>query len=221
MSYLKKAFGYNLRLLRKSRNLTQEKLAEMVNLNQRQLTRIETGLSFVSSDVLEKLVIALNVDIKDLFAFELKESLLEKTGTDNTLSYKIYSENNVIHIQKCDKESFKKDSDNNIVNESPDKYLSEVSKKINKPITAQYMKDGIIDKTYIYNPDGSVNFIQTNYQKPNFENIEKILNKLKKIADNENKINYINLAIDSLNDKKALNELKMLIKGIELTLDDK
>lgn len=149
MSYLKKAFGYNLRLLRKSRNLTQEKLSEMVNLNQRQLTRIENGLSFVSSDVLEKLVIALDIDIKELFDFNLNASLLKKTKT----------------------------------NDDP-----------------THNKDIVIS---------------------NFNNIEKILNKLKKIAGSENKINYINLAIDSLNDKKALNELKMLIKGIELTLDDK
>ena len=132
MSYLKKAFGHNLRLLRKSRNLTQEKLAEMVNLNQRQLTRIENGLSFVSSDVLEKLVIALDIDIKELFDFNLKDNVIQ-----------------------------------------------------------------------------------------NFSQIEKFLNKIKKISDSENKINYVNLAIDSLNDKKALDELKMLIKGIELTLNDK
>ena len=152
MSYLKKAFGYNLRLLRKSKNLTQEKLAEMVNLNQRQLTRIENGLSFVSSDVLEKLVIALDIDIKELFDFNLDINLLKKTRANEDLCYQNYNEDNVIQ---------------------------------------------------------------------NFNNIERILNKIKKIADSENKINYINLAIDSLSDKKALDELKMLIKGIELTLNDK
>ena len=221
MSQLKKAFGYNLRLLRKSRNLTQEKLAELVDLNQRQLTRIENGISFVSSDVLEKLVIALDIDIKELFDFKLKSTLLKRTGTNDSLCYKIYNENNVIHIQKCHRENNKNDNENHTINEPPDKYLLNIAQKINKPITAQYMKEGIVEKTYIYNPDGSVNFIQNNFPNSNFNNIEKILNKLKKIADNENKINYVDLAIDSLNDKKALNELKMLIKGIELTLDNK
>ena len=37
----------------------------------------------------------------------------------------------------------------------------------------------------------------------------------------ENKINYVDLAIDSLYDKVALDELKILIRGIELTLEDK
>ena len=81
MSYLKKAFGCNVRLIRKSRNLTQEQLAEMVNLNQRQLTRIENGVSFVSADVLENLAVALNTDIKKLFDFE--DSPIFSSGYDS------------------------------------------------------------------------------------------------------------------------------------------
>ena len=55
MIYFKKTFGQNLKLLRKAKNLIQEQLAELVNLNQRQLTRIENEISFVSSDVIESL----------------------------------------------------------------------------------------------------------------------------------------------------------------------
>lgn len=43
MTYFKKEFGQNLRLIRKAKGLTQEKLSEMVNLNQRQLPRIENS----------------------------------------------------------------------------------------------------------------------------------------------------------------------------------
>ena len=84
MSYLKKEFGKNLRLLRKIRNLTQEQLAEKLDLSHRQLTRIENGNSFVSAEVLEKLIIALNVEIKDLFNFSLKELVIN--AQHNTVS---------------------------------------------------------------------------------------------------------------------------------------
>lgn len=75
MTLLKVAFGSNLKLLRKSKGLTQEALAELIGLNQRQLTRIETGVSFLSANVLEKIALALNVNLEELFSFDFERSL--------------------------------------------------------------------------------------------------------------------------------------------------
>ena len=100
MTYFKKAFGQNLKLLRKAKNLTQEQLAELVNLNQRQLTRIENGISFVSSDVIERLIVALNIDVKTLFDFQLEKEILCQTGTDNTPYYKVIDNNKVVVIEE-------------------------------------------------------------------------------------------------------------------------
>ena len=48
MSYLKKAFGKKLKFIRKAKGLTQEKLGELIDINQRQLTRIECGKNYKS-----------------------------------------------------------------------------------------------------------------------------------------------------------------------------
>ena len=45
-----------------------------------------------------------------------------------------------------------------------------------------------------------------------------IIKELKKISSNINKLNYIKLAIDSLEDRKSLDEMKIIIKGMELLL---
>ncbi len=103
MSYLKKEFGKNLRLLRKTRNLTQEQLAEKLDLSHRQLTRIENGNSFVSAEVLEKLIFALDVDIKDLFNFSLKELATNSTTIPPNLSQKNSYKNIEIIITKLKK----------------------------------------------------------------------------------------------------------------------
>ena len=75
MSYLKKGFGENVKFIRKSRNLTQEKLAELINIDQRQLARIEAGESFVTAETIEKICENLSVTVKDLFNIENNENL--------------------------------------------------------------------------------------------------------------------------------------------------
>ena len=50
------------------------------------------------------------------------------------------------------------------------------------------------------------------------ENLFKELeDKIKNISDNEQKLEYMLLAYKSMQDKNAVNELKLLIRGIELT----
>ena len=65
---VKKSFGEKVKRLRKSRNLTQEQLAEMIDIAPRNLSRIEVGTSFVKAETLEKLLSALNVTTEELFA---------------------------------------------------------------------------------------------------------------------------------------------------------
>lgn len=64
----KKAFGEKLKRIRKSRGLTQEQLAEIIEIDSRNLSRIEVGMSFVKAETLEKILRALNVTTEELFA---------------------------------------------------------------------------------------------------------------------------------------------------------
>ena len=73
---IKKLFGAQVKLLRNFRKLTQEELSEQINIDIRQLARIEAGTSFVTSETIEKLCTALNVTYKELFNFEdVEESM--------------------------------------------------------------------------------------------------------------------------------------------------
>ena len=67
MSYLKKGLGENIKLIRKTKGLTQEKLAELIEIDQRQLARIEAGESFATAETLEKICNKTNVSVKTLF----------------------------------------------------------------------------------------------------------------------------------------------------------
>lgn len=85
--------GSRIKELRKIRKLTQDKLAEAVGIEQKHLSRIEVGKSYPSLDTLEKIAVALNMEIMELFDFEhhektskeLKKSiglLLEEADSD-------------------------------------------------------------------------------------------------------------------------------------------
>lgn len=65
---VKKEFGEKLKRLRKSKNYIQEQLAEMIDIDPRNLSRIEVGLSFVKAETLEKILNALDITTEQLFS---------------------------------------------------------------------------------------------------------------------------------------------------------
>lgn len=65
-----KYLGARIKELREKKKYTQEQLAEIIDIDSRSLSRIETGISFTTIDKLKKLAKALDVEIKDLFSAE-------------------------------------------------------------------------------------------------------------------------------------------------------
>ena len=74
MDTLKEKFGARLKELRRSKNLTQENLAEITGMDIPNLSNIERGKKFVSSETLTKLALALEVSESELFNFGHKKS---------------------------------------------------------------------------------------------------------------------------------------------------
>lgn len=67
---IKKEFGEKIKRMRKARKLTQEQLAELIDISPRNLSGIEVGANFVKAETLEKILIALNTTTEELFANE-------------------------------------------------------------------------------------------------------------------------------------------------------
>lgn len=64
---IKRRFGIRIKELRKQHGLSQEKLANMAEIDRTYLPTIEKGERNVSIEVVERLANALNVKVKDLF----------------------------------------------------------------------------------------------------------------------------------------------------------
>ena len=97
---MKELLGKRIKELRTRKRLTQEQLAELVNMGERNLSKIECGINFISAETLEKISKALDVSPKDLFDFEhLKDDKIKKSELidainnnfiDIDLLYRIY-----------------------------------------------------------------------------------------------------------------------------------
>ena len=82
---IKKLTGLRIKELRKLKGYTQEQLAELTDIGERNLSKIECGKNFISAETLVKLSNALNVQPYEIFKFEhleeeevLQEKLIRK-----------------------------------------------------------------------------------------------------------------------------------------------
>lgn len=67
--FMKKMFGKRLREIRLTKMLTQEAVAELIDIKPENYSRIENGLSFPKPENIVKLSEVLNVEIAELFQF--------------------------------------------------------------------------------------------------------------------------------------------------------
>lgn len=71
---LKESLGINIKKYRKLNNITQEKLAEIIDIEINSVSAIERGKYFPSPENLVKISQALNVSLSDLFSFSKEYS---------------------------------------------------------------------------------------------------------------------------------------------------
>ena len=65
---IKQELGQKIKRMRTSRGLTQEQLAEMVDVSQRTMSGVEIGENFVTAETLDKIIKALNTTAEELFS---------------------------------------------------------------------------------------------------------------------------------------------------------
>lgn len=161
---IQKNFGIKIREFRKAKGFTQEKLAEMIDISTRHMSRIETGTNFPSTELIERLSLYLETDLKSLFDFSsMVNNTHIATGTNG-----------------------------------------------NK-ILSFCVKSNAVD-----------NSTQTAKLQNQFEEAEKrklkkkILQILNEIDYNKIELDYILTAVESIKDRKRLEDLKLIMQGIEL-----
>lgn|SRR5574344_821119 len=214
MANVKSGVGNNIKLIRKSRGITQEELAGVIGMHPRQLSKIENGDHFPSSKSLEKICIALDAAPKDLFDFEFLVASNEgaMTGTDNSTLFQVSKvpENNNIYELFPNKEE---DKETIICTDST---MAKTAKALNQPVFVEYFEDKKTSKIVVFYPDGKEKVIMNSEDVEEKRNLNYMLSEFKKIAKDKQSVEYIKLALSSLSDDDALKKISNLIEGIKL-----
>ena len=97
MDNIKILLGRKIRELRKSKKMTQEQLAEQVDIGTPNISYFETGKFTPAIETLEKIAKALDVEIYELYMFkplksiqEIQQELTEKINSDEDLAKLLY-----------------------------------------------------------------------------------------------------------------------------------
>lgn len=99
---IKKDFGLRIKELRNKKGITQYQLAEMVGIDPKHMSHIETGRSFPKADLIEKFADALEIEYTLLFQTEhlqnrdvllkkINSSLAKVSDNDLQVIYKLIS----------------------------------------------------------------------------------------------------------------------------------
>lgn len=223
MQNIKEAFGSNIRKIRKSKKLTIEYFSEMLEITPRQLTKIESGETFVTAETLCKISVGLDVSLQALFDFEWYDNLMYYDNNKYIKPhFKAVIKNKIYELKSLPALKGFKINEKMPIGELT-VFLLEFSKKNNMIIYIDFFDAKKRDKIVKYTPDGTFSFlvvsdeIKTNNIDLKNELYYETLEKFNEFSKEEAKIEYIKTAMDALIDKKALEKLKSIIKGIELS----
>lgn len=91
---LKKQLGKNIQKQRKRLNLTQEKFAEIIGIDPKNVSKIENGNNYPSPETVTSIAKALNINLYELFIFdndipyeEMKTEIIKSLEEERNIMY--------------------------------------------------------------------------------------------------------------------------------------
>ena len=186
-------FAQRLKQLRKELDINQDELARACGVKLTAISKYENEIIKPGFDMLAKIGFAYNVNLNWLINeigsmfIETSTRRLIKNGTDSFT---------VVEMEKSQ-----------VVNEV------EHSLNLTSDLKVDYYGADEGNYTKIYRANGEVDYIEPANSE---ENLQKIISKLSEICQNQNKFDFILTAINAIEDKEALKELKTMIKGMEI-----
>ncbi len=213
MGNFAKALGVNIKKYRKARGLSQEKLSELIGIQPRQMSKLETGVHFPSGKTLENICITLDVEPKDLFNFDIMEAeenyILD--GTYNISNYRVLKSENVYQLLN------KQDKTRDILTNNNEKFIEQrfidMAIKTGETISVEYFENNKYANTIIYYPDGTYKIFDNG--KDNTA-LKTLLKEIVRISNEPEKIDFLKLAIEAFDNPNVIPDLELILKGLKL-----
>ena len=193
-------FAQRLKQIRKELDIKQEELARACNVKLTAISKYENEIIKPSFDMLSKIGFAYNVNLNWLINeigsmfIETSQRRLIKNGSDG------FS----VQIDESTKPS----------NISVDNKETSHSLDLTNDLKVEYYGANNENYTKIYHKNGEIEYCSNNESQHNFQ---KLIEKITEVCRNKNQFEFVLTAIDAIDNEEALKELKILIKGMEIS----
>ena len=214
-------FSVRCRELRKSLAITLKEMSEDIGIPLSSISKYEQGIIKPGVDILSKIAKVYKVNLNWLVAnqglmFEPEELFLAN-GTDDSIRVRLVKYNNRVKIHPLSNEFLDKETDlKSISFTEPEKSIQLISKNMNKPVTVEFSDSKEVDTIKVFYPDGKIEVLDTEENSERSVLIKKIRAKLEAAAFDSSKLEFLNTAIDALEDRNSFDKLKALVKGMEI-----
>lgn len=214
-------FSVRCRELRKNLAITLKEMSEDIGIPLSSISKYEQGIIKPGVDILSKIARVYKVNLNWLVAnqglmFESEELFLAN-GTDDSIRVRLVKYNNRVKLHPLSNEFFDKETDLKAISfTEPEKSIQSISKNMNRPVTVEFSDSKEVDTIKVFYPDGKIEVLDKEENSERSVLIKKIRTKLESASFDSSKLEFLNTAIDSLEDRNSFEKLKALVKGMEI-----
>jgi DNA-binding XRE family transcriptional regulator len=211
-----------LKFLRKNLGLRQQDMANSLNVPFTAISKYELGIIKPSSEILARIANTYDVNLNWLLTGSggmfIHAEVIAMTGTYGHPHLRLIKTDSNIKVQNLAESDVSDDDIENLESTdslNSDEQMTKLAQKLQKPLTIEYFEKGIKNTTKIFYPDGSIESVLAEIERKEIY-IENLKQKIEDLADNKDKLEFVELAINTFESADALKQLKLLIKGMEL-----
>lgn len=214
MDRIKHRFGDKIKTLRKIRGMTQEQLAECLGLNVRQISRIESGVNFVSLETMKMMCFIFNLNVGKLMDISLPPEETVFDISDKILHYTAEVTNKGTKFSKTDGQEIFYIKNFSCDRKEP--LLCDIARKHNQSLIVSFMEKGIIKTDIIYFTNGVFRVYNREKFKQIDDRLMKLFNEIVKISQNEMMLDFVDTAVKACKKPTLRKEMRVLLDGMDL-----
>lgn len=216
-------FSVRCRELRKKLGITLKEMSEDIGIPLSSISKYEQGIIKPGVDILSRIAKIYKVNLNWLIAnqglmFE-PEDLFLGNVSDNDIRIRLVKYDNRVKVHSLSNEMLDEAVDlKSISLSNPDASILKIADKAQRPVVVEFNQPEGEDSIKVYYPNGTIETLNREENAERNVLVKKIKSKLEGAPHIANRLEFINTSIDALDDKIAFDQLKALMKGMEIGL---
>lgn len=216
-------FNTRFRELRKTLGITLREMSQVLDIPLSTVSKYEQGIIKPGVEILSKVSTRYNVNLNWLLTgvgemfIENKDNLLG-ASIDDFVRLKAVKADDYIKVHSTLDETTEDNYDNRqIIGDDYEKSMFEIASRSNRPVIVELLNNDS-DSISIFYPNEKSETIDKKELSKRDKLLKMTKSKLDNLYTDRKKLEFVDTAIKALEDKKSFKELKLLLKGIEISL---